>query len=201
MAINKIRITSNDDKTLTLAIKQLSQRGNLVYEYNPFKTFRINTSSNVEDTTSEEPLGALLDLDTNKLGFDLKHPVDMAIQPSYDGSVNVILNDGINQPRMINSRFSVTGMDTYQIVDREGDNDTNIYDAESFDTDISLYKKVNTIAKIKFNGITTGGNLPVGNYHFYFKLSDADGNETDFIGESGLVTCYIGNLNEPGSIQ
>ena len=201
MAINKIRITSNDDKTLTLAIKQLSQRGNLVYEYNPFKTFRINTSSNVEDTTSEEPLGALLDLYTNKLGFDLKHPVDMAIQPSYDGSVNVILNDGINQPRMINSRFSVTGMDTYQIVDREGDNDTNIYDAESFDTDISLYKKVNTIAKIKFNGITTGGNLPVGNYHFYFKLSDADGNETDFIGESGLVTCYIGNLNEPGSIQ
>jgi hypothetical protein len=37
----------------------------------------------------------------------------MTIQPSYDGSVNVILNDGLNQPRMINSRFSVTGMDTY----------------------------------------------------------------------------------------
>jgi len=50
-------------------------------------------------------------------------------------------------------------------------------------------------------GVSTGGNLPVGNYHFYFKLSDADGNETDFIGESGVVTCYIGNMNEPGSIQ
>jgi hypothetical protein len=86
-------------------------------------------------------------------------------------------------------------------VDREGDNDTNIYDKESFDTDTSLYKKVNTIAKIKFRGVTSGGNLPVGNYHFYFKLSDADGNETDYIGESGLVTCYIGNLNDPGSIQ
>ena len=181
-----------------LAIKQLSQKGNLVYEYNPFKTFRINTQ---DPELGNEPKGALLDLDTTKLEFDLKHPVDMVIQPSYDGSVNVILNDGINQPRMINSRFSVTGMDTYQIVDREGDNDTNIYDKETFEADTSLYKKVRTLAKIKFMGVTTGGNLPVGNYHFYFKLSDADGNETDFIGESGLVTCYIGNLNEPGSIQ
>ena len=187
-----------------LAIKQLSQKGNLVYEYNPFKTFRINTTGDSElkdELGNTLPKGSIIDLDTTKLQFDLKHPVDMAIQPSYDGSVNVILNDGINQPRMINSRFSVTGMDTYQIVDREGDNDTNIYDKESFDTDISLYKKVNQIAKIKFMGVTTGGNLPVGNYHFYFKLADADGNETDFIGESGLVTCYMGNLNEPGSIQ
>ena len=187
------------DISLTLAVKQLSQKGNLVYEYNPFKTFRINTASDSE--LGDEPKGALLDLDTTRLGFDLKHPVDMAIQPSYDGSVNVILNDGYNEPRLINSRFSVTGMDTYQIIDRDGDNDTNIYDAESFDADISLYKKVNTIAKIKFQGVTSGGDLPVGSYHFYFKLSDADGNETDFIGESGLVTCYIGNINEPGSIQ
>ena len=187
-----------------LAIKQLSQKGNLVYEYNPFKTFRINTTGDselVDELGNPLPKGSILDLDTSKLKFDLKHPVDMTIQPSYDGSVNVILNDGINEPRMINSRFSVTGMDTYQIVDREGDNDTNIYDKESFDTDISLYKKVNSIAKIKFMGVNTGGNLPVGNYHFYFKLADADGNETDFVGESGLVTCYIGNLNEPSSIQ
>lgn len=185
--------------SVNLAVKQLSQKGSLVYEYNPFKTLRINTSGDPE--LGGEPKGALLDLDTKELGFDLQHPVDMAIQPSYDGSVNIILNDGINQPRMINSRFSVTGMDTYQIVDREGDNDTNIYDKETFDADTSLYKKVRTIAKIRFIGVSTGGNLPVGNYHFYFKLADADGNETDFIGESGLVTCYIGNVNEPSSIQ
>jgi len=72
-----------------------------------------------------------------------------------------------------------------------------LYDHESFDTDISLYKKATTIAKVNFIGESSGGNLPVGNYHFYFKLADSDGNETDFIGESGLVTCYIGNLNDP----
>jgi len=32
----------------------------------------------------------------------------------------------------------------------------------------------------------------VGNYHFYIKLSDADGNETDFVAESGLVSVFIG---------
>ena len=184
---------------LHLLVKQMAQKGNLVYEYNPFKTFRIRTDGDTE--LNGEPKGALLDLDTPSLEFDLKHPVEMSVQSSYDGSVNIILNDGLNQPRLINSRFSVTGMDTYQIVDREGDNDTNIYNKESFKTDISLYKKVNTVAKIKFQGVTSGGNLPVGSYHFYFKLSDADGNETDFVGESGLVTCYIGNHNEPSSIQ
>ena len=37
-----------------------------------------------------------------------------------------------------------------------------------------------------------GGNLKIGNYHFYFRLADSDGNETDFIGESGLVSVFIG---------
>ena len=196
--MQKLSLTFNIDQ----AAKQLAQKGNLVYEYNPFKTFRINQiDSDGELVASGEPKGALLDLDTKSLLFDLKHPVDIAIQPSYDGSVNLILNDNIHQPRLINSRFSVTGMGTYQIVDREGDNDTNIYDKESFDTDISLYKKATTIAKLQFLGLSSGGNLPVGNYNFYFRLADSDGNETDFIAESGVVTCHIGNLNEPSSIQ
>lgn len=180
------------------AAKCLAQKGDLVYEYNPFKTFRIN---NPDTELGDEPPGSILDLDTEKLQFDLNHPVDIITQPSYDGSVNLILNDGIHSPKLINSRFSVIGDGQYQIVDRQGDNDTNIYDKESFDTDVSLYKKATTIAKIKFIGLTSGGNLKVGNYHFYFKLADSDGNETDFIGESGMVTCYIGNLNEPYSIQ
>jgi hypothetical protein len=42
-------------------------------------------------------------------------------------------------------------------------------------------------------GTPAGGNLKVGNYHFYFKLSDTDGNETDFVAESGLVSVFIGH--------
>jgi hypothetical protein len=55
-----------------------------------------------------------------------------------------------------------------------------------------LYKIVNTIPKITFLGTPAGGNLKVGNYHFYFKLADTDGNETDFVAESGLVSVFIG---------
>jgi hypothetical protein len=34
--------------------------------------------------------------------------------------------------------------------------------------------------------------MKVGNYHFYFKYSDADGNESDWVAESGLVSVFIG---------
>jgi len=37
----------------------------------------------------------------------MEHPVDIIPQESYDGSVNLILNDGKNVPRLINSRFAV----------------------------------------------------------------------------------------------
>lgn len=137
--------------------------------------------------------GTLVDFITDELTFDLKHPVNILPQYSYDGSVNLILNDGVNIPRLINTRFSATGSNTYEIVDRKGNNDTNIYDAgQQFDIDTSLYKRVISIPKINYNGVSAGGNLKVGNYHFYFKLADEDGNETDFIGESGLVSIFIG---------
>lgn len=145
--------------------------------------------------------GELVDFITDELKFSLEHPVHIVPQHSYDGSVNLIINDGINIPRLINSRFSATGKNTYEVVDRKGNNDTNIYDqGEQFDIDTSLYKRVVKIPKINFKGVYSGGNLKVGNYHFYFKLSDADGNETDFVGESSLVSVFIG-FNEYFAVQ
>lgn len=138
--------------------------------------------------------GQLADFDTEELQFSLNNPINVLPQYSYDGSVNLIINDGKNKPKLINSRFSPTGRNTYKIVDRTGDNDTNIYDrGEQFEIDTSLYKLTNTIPKITFLGMTNTGILPVGNYHFYFRYEDADGNQTDFIGESGLVSVFIGN--------
>lgn len=164
----------------------------------------------VEDKEVYEPLtedlpilhekGELVDFVTDELKFDLKHPVNIVPQYSYDGSVNLIINDGINTPKLINSRFSATGKNTYEIIDRKGNNDTNIYDqGDQFEIDTSLYKRVISIPKLNFYGVSAGGNLKVGNYHFYFKLSDADGNETDFVAESGLVSVFIG-FNDPKSI-
>nr|DAD58523.1 MAG TPA: stabilization protein [Bacteriophage sp.] len=55
------------------------------------------------------------------------------------------------------------------------------------------------IPKIKFLGVELGGKLSVGNYHFYFTYVDSDGNETDIVGESGLVSLFIGQY--PTSVR
>jgi hypothetical protein len=34
--------------------------------------------------------------------------------------------------------------------------------------------------------------MPIGNYHFYFKYTDTDGNESDWVAESGLVSVFMG---------
>jgi len=100
---------------------------------------------------------------------------------------------------MINTRFSCTGNNSYQIVNRTVD--SNIYDYDVFDTQTSLYKRVSTIPKIRFIGLRENGNLKVGNYTFYFKLADGDGNETDWIGQSNMVSCHLGAINNPFSIR
>lgn len=159
----------------------------------------IGVPKNETDPIPKEA-GELVDFTTDELNFDLNHPVDILPQYSYDGSVNLILNDGKNIPRLVNSRFTALGKNQYEIIDRSGDNDTNIYDqGTQFDIDTSLYKRVINIPKLNFLGVYSGGNLKVGNYHFYFKYADADGNETDFIAESGLVSVFIGST--PDSIH
>lgn len=139
----------------------------------------------------------LIDFRTKKLNLDINHPVDIECQPSYDGSVNLILTDDLNTPKLINSRFSVTENNQYQVVDRAGNNDTNIYDEDTLEGDAGLYKIINKIPKIQFWGTRSGGQLKVGNYVFYFKYEDSDGNETDFVGESGIVSIFSGSSTSP----
>ena len=57
--------------------------------------------------------GELTDFETDELQFDLNHPVEILPQYSYDNSVNLIINDGKNKPRLINSRFSATARNKY----------------------------------------------------------------------------------------
>ena len=190
---------SNDWKIVTsFGIRQLSKKGLLAYEYNPLKVLRYK-----EDYQENGEIIAykneLSDLDTDQFNFDLHHPVQIEAQESYDGTVNLILNDNKNIPRMINTRFSCIGNNSYEIINRTVD--SNIYNNEDFDIQTSLYKRVSTIPKIHFRGLRENGNLKVGNYIFYFKLADGDGNETDWIGQSSIVSCHLGSINNPLSIR
>jgi hypothetical protein len=68
------------------------------------------------------------------------------------------MTDGFSKPRLINTRFSTTGKNTYEIIDRKGNNDTNIYDqGESFDIDTSLYKLTSYIPKLTLESVYSGG--------------------------------------------
>ena len=200
--------------------KVVPTEGYIAWEYNPLRNYRLNenmyekdgkyytweefynltknlginpSSTDLPEGWSLKESGELVDFITNELSFSLSNPVEILPQYSYDGSVNLILNDGLNIPRLINSRFTVTGRNTYKVIDRKGDNDTNIYDqGDQFDVDTSLFKNVNKIPKLEYLGTSTG-SMKIGNYHFYFKYSDADGNESDWVAESGLVSVFMGN--------
>ena len=211
-----VPVLKNDIK-LGSHYKIVPTEGYIAWEYNPLRNYRLNQnmyekdgkyytqdeffnlntgitkdSKNLPEGWTLHESGELVDFITNELSFNLSHPVEILPQYSYDGSVNLILNDGLNIPRLINSRFTVTGQNTYKVIDRKGDNDTNIYDqGEQFDVDTSLFKNVNKIPKLEYLG-TSNGNMKIGNYHFYFKYSDADGNESDWVAESGLVSVFIG---------
>lgn len=198
--------------TLQYFLSQIKPFGKIVYEYNPFRNYRLSKDkdskgkrSGDNDFNPKDPnlieAGTIVDLDTSDLQFDLNSPLEITAQTSYDGSVNLIFNDNKNIPRLINSRFSVLQNNTYEIVDRIGNNDTNLYDEDQFDIDSSLYKRVTNIPKITFNGVTRSGSLPVGNYVVYIKYADADDNETDFVAESGVISCFIGEDCDPFSIE
>ena len=193
------------DKLYTL--EEFSKEFGVEYEDDSFK-LNGETLTSWKDipgifSTEAPPVvyqkGQLTNFETDELHFSLKNPVNILPQYSYDDSVNLIINDGLNPPRIINSRFSATERNKYQVCNRKGNNDTNIYDEGiQFDIDTSLYKKITTIPRLTFGGVEYGGNMSIGNYHFYFKYVDEDGNESDFFLESGLVSIFIGNT--PNSI-
>ena len=145
--------------------------------------------------------GNLIDFRTTSLKFDLNHPLTIDCQLSYDESINLIFNDSKNIPRLINTGFAPYGDNQVKIIKRDQLLETNLYSEEDFEYTTSLVRICNSIVNIEFEGETENGNLPVGNYTFYFKVADSDDNESDFIGQSGLVVCHKGRLNDPKSID
>ena len=188
------------DLSLKMRAKVYSQEGDLGYVYSPFKNIQI--SKDYEDSNGIQfKQGQLINFKTNKLGFNLKNPIDIQVQPSYDGTVNLILNDDLNPPRIINSRFTTVEDKRFKIIDRKGDTDTNIYSDENVDLETRLFKNYNKVPYVQFLGLQEGGNLLTGNYSFYFKYTDVDGNESDIIAETGVICVHEGGINNPSSIS
>lgn len=168
-------------------------------EGNTSKIYEINKSGELQNAYSplqnlmtDEDLG---DFTSTHLNMSPENPIDIIITDEYDGSQNLIINDNINEPRLINSRMSVQEDHKFLIPEHSGNNVTNVYDDSTLDKDISLLKLYDTIPTLSFNGLMEGGSLQCGSYTFYFKLSDADGNLTNTVQESSIIPIHIGTVN------
>lgn len=162
-----------------------------VYELNKTGDLQ-NAYTPLQNLMTEETLG---DFTTTNLNFDRYTPVDIIVTDEYDGSQNLIINDDINEPRLINTRISVEENHTFRTPEHSGNSVTNVYDNNTLSKDISLLKLYDRIPELKFNGLIEGGEFKCGSYVFYFKLSDADGNLTNTIQESGIIQMHIGPVN------
>ena len=175
-------------------LKGSPEDGWLTNKYSPFFNLKLKEPINKVD------LGPLR-INAKLANIDIDSPIDIDIEESYDGSANLIINDRKNPLKIINSRFYLTDSTHYKIGDRKGNLDTNIYTEENFSVEANLVKSVQSIVSIDFVGLFNGGRMPIGNYTFYIKLADSDGNESDFIAESGKVVCHIGSINQPRYIR
>jgi hypothetical protein len=169
--------------------------GNLIYKYSPFQNLQ-----NLDVESGEDGLKDLR-LTSTQANISTSNPLVLNIEKAYDGSANLIISDKVNPPKIVNSRFYLTSSDEFAIADRKGNMDTNVYTEANFPIETGLIKTVRSVVNLDFEGVEDGGILPVGNLNFYFKLADYDGNESDFIAESGQVVCYIGSVNNPTSIR
>lgn len=164
-----------------------------IREYNAFDNVELVTLSEKNIDNSDV-------FRTKCLNFDLEHPVTIDVQDSYDGSVNLILTDDKNPPRIINTGFSVNEK-KYKIIERNQDVDINIYnDGDVLKEQINLVRITNTITNISLENIKSGGQLKGGNYKFYVKFGDADYNQSDIVAESGIVSIFNGTDSKPDTV-
>lgn len=162
--------------------------GDIIKKYTPLQNYKSLKSDKYGDFTAS-------------LNMDLKHPVDIEIQESYDGSVNLIINDDKNEPRLINSGFAVREGGKYEIIERNQYEQTNKYSEEKLNSQIKLVRTIREIPKIEFKELLYTGQLKSGNYNFYIKFADGDYNKTDIVCESSTISIFKGNTNSISSIS
>ena len=166
-----------------LTILSLNKNGYLQNAYTPLHNLINKETSQIGDFT------------TSELEFDRYTPIEMSIIDEYDGSNNIIINDDINNPKLINNRFSVQENKTFEIPIHYSNSVTNIYREETLKQDTQLLKLYNNIPKLEYKGLLAGGSFKCGSYIFYFKLSDADGNLSNIVQESGIIQVHMGTPN------
>ena len=174
---------------IILDIKKYRQEGDLDDTYAPLRNI-------IDDVDN-----SICDFNTNELSIDLNNPLSIECQPSYDGTVNLIINDDKNPPRIINTRFTKIEDGRYKIINRNQKQQTNLYQKRKIDQQTRLFRNLNSIPRFELVNISEFGQMKGGNYTFYIKLADNDYNKTDVVAESGQVSIFHGNNSKISSIS
>lgn len=118
-------------------------------------------------------------------------PMEIEIQEFYDNSVNLIVNDE-QSLRIINSGFSVNKNGETEEIIRNNSDPSNEYNKTNIDLATSLILYSNDPPEIDYT-ITSGGNLMGGNYFFYIKYGTSDGDVTNIVEESKVISIFHGD--------
>lgn len=181
---------------LKLHVKKYNQEGDIKHEYRAFKNKILGGKTQENEVLPNE----LTDFQTKEISVDLNNPLNIECQPSYDGTVNLIINDDSHPPRIINSRFTVTENNRYRIINRNQKEQTNIYEEGKIDQQTRLFRNINQIPRIQLISVDYFGQLKGGNYTFYVKFADNDFNKTDIVCESGQITVFNGTISSPSTV-
>lgn len=174
--------------TIELKVKKYRQEGDMQHTYSPLKNIlKLDNSVGY--------------FNTSEWDIDLSHPLSIECQPSYDGTVNLIINDDKNPPRIVNTRFSRIEDNRYKIINRNQLQQTNLYTEGKIDQQTRLFRNIECIPKFNLIGVDHFGQLKGGMYTFYIKYSDEDKNQTSIIAESGQVSIFHGDFHKISSIS
>ena len=173
---------------LNLKTKTYPEEGEFQHAYSPLRNL-------VRD-------GKLTDftISIDKLPININNPLSIECQPSYDGTVNLIISDDENPIRCINTRFTKVESGRFKIINRDQIEQTNIYKEDTISL-ANLVLKPKTYPKLKFKNVLSCGVLAGGNYTFYMKYVDGDGNESDFVAETFQVPIYKGSIFRPNTVS
>lgn len=126
-------------------------------------------------------------------GYTPSSFVKMELQPEYDSSINIILIERDNPPRIVNSKFMRDSLGNLVTTpDRPGTASSNTYLLSSLDEQTKLILATDKILKIALGSVTTGGKLKYGTFRYYFAYMTQDFNATEIIGQSGLCAVFTG---------
>jgi hypothetical protein len=164
----------------------------IIDQYSPLRNYCNLTNPNYSQLLDYINYG---EFNAAEFTFNINQPCEVELQKSYDNSMNIVFTDNYNPIRIVNSAFSVLPNKKAKIIFRTQIKDTNFYSSLNFNNTIKLVLQSTLITKLTFNGLleSTLGSFPTGNYKFYFRFATVDGNNTNIVSESSMVSMFHGN--------